>query len=223
LHEYTIFLILIAVIKGDIVATRKLKDPERWLVPLKELLSTWGKSPQQWELVWGDFFQLEVTKPEEALQKALEIKALLKKIDPKEAGKTISTLDVRMAIGIGEKEYTGTRISESNGPAFINAGDKFEKLKKEKINLAIQSPFPAFDAEINLYLKLAGTFMDRWTVSAAELMAVVLRNPDATQAEIGKALGIKQSAVSGRWNRANATEVLKINNTYRSKLKSLIS
>lgn len=213
---------MIAVIKGDIIATRKLKDPERWLIPLKELLNRWGKTPRQWELVWGDFFQLEVANPEDALQKAMEIKALIKKIKPKDAGKTISTLDVRMAIGIGEKEYTGKRISESNGPAFINAGEKFEKLKREKTNLAVQSPFPAFDDEINLYLKLASTFMDKWTVYSAELMAIALQNPDATQAEIGKALGIGQSGVSGRWKRANTEEILEINKTYRAKLKELL-
>jgi len=41
---------------------------------------------------------------------------------------------VRMAIGIGGKSYSGDRITESNGEAFINAGEKFEELEKEKFN-----------------------------------------------------------------------------------------
>ncbi len=73
--------------------------------------------------------------------------------------KKISTIDVRMAIGIGEKTYSGKRVSESNGPAFIYSGEKFETLKKQNINLAIQSPWKDFDKEINLYLKLASTFI----------------------------------------------------------------
>ena len=64
---------MIAVVKGDIIASRKLVDQEKWLLPLKDLLSSWGESPKNWELVWGDFFQIEFQHPEEALQKIFEI------------------------------------------------------------------------------------------------------------------------------------------------------
>lgn len=201
---------MIAVIKGDIIASRRLSNQEEWLQPLKTLLNKWGKTPKQWELVWGDFFQLEISEPEVALEKALKIKALIKKTD---------SIDVRMSVGIGEKTFSGTRISESNGPAFVNAGDKFEKLKKEKINLAIQSPWPELDKEMNLYLKLAGTIMDSWSVSSAELMEIILNYPEATQEEIGKTLGIKQNSVSGRWSRAKVDEILEIEEIYRQKIK----
>jgi len=201
---------MIAVIKGDIIASRTLDNQEKWLQPLKKLLNRWGKTPKQWELVWGDFFQLEISDPEVALKRALQIKSLIKKS---------GTIDVRMSIGIGEKTFSGTRISESNGPAFVNAGDKFEKLKKEKINLAIQSPCPELDKEMNLYLKLAGTIMDSWSVSSAELMEIVLNHPEATQEEIGKKLGIKQNSVSGRWSRAKVDEILEIEEIYRQKIK----
>ena len=204
---------MIAVIKGDIIASRKLTNQEEWLEPLKSLLNEWGKTPQQWELVWGDFFQLEITEPEIALKKALKIKALIKKS---------GIIDVRMSIGIGEKTFAGKRISESNGPAFVNAGDKFEKLKKEKINLAIQSPWLELDKEMNLYLKLAGTIMDSWSVSSAELMEIVLQSPEATQQEIGKKLGIKQNSVSGRWSRAKVDEILEIEKIYSQKIKNAL-
>ena len=71
---------MIAVIKGDIVSSRKIADPEKWLLPLKALFNEWGASPGQWELVWGDTFQLEIERPEEALKRALQVKALIKKI-----------------------------------------------------------------------------------------------------------------------------------------------
>jgi hypothetical protein len=70
---------MIAVIKGDIVASRKMDIPEKWINPLKDLLASWGTAPKKWELVWGDFFQLETDRPEDALYKALAIKALIKK------------------------------------------------------------------------------------------------------------------------------------------------
>lgn len=213
---------MIAVIKGDIIASRKLVDQEKWLLPLKELLNTWGKSPQNWELVWGDFFQIEFQQPEESLRKIFEIKALIKKIEPLDNRKLKGTIDVRIAAGIGTKSYVGQRISESNGSAFIYAGEKFDLLKKENVTMGVKSHCPNFDNEINLYLKLAGTFIDKWSVSSAQLIEIVLKNPTITQQEIGNRLGIKQSAVSGRWSRANVDELLAVEKMYRNKIKALL-
>jgi len=42
--------IMIAVISGDIIASRKLEDQGVWLEPLQNLLNTWGKSPKDWKL-----------------------------------------------------------------------------------------------------------------------------------------------------------------------------
>lgn len=211
---------MVAVITGDIIASRKLVNQDKWLLPLKNLLATWGDSPKNWELVRGDFFQVEINNIEEVLKKALEIKALIKKVQPVDEHKKASTIDVRLAIGIGEKNYTGESISESNGTAFINSGDKFDLLKKENVTLGVKSPWKEFDEEINLYLKLAGIFMDKWTVSSAELMQIILNNPKITQEEIGKKLGIKQSGVSRRWNRANVNEILEVEKMFRKKFNN---
>ena len=211
---------MIAIIKGDIVSSRKIENSEKWLLPLKGLFNEWGKSPGQWEIVWGDSFQLEVDRPEEALRKALRVKALIKKIVSDETNKSL--IDVRMAIGIGEKSYSGERITESNGEAFINAGEKFEELEKEKSNLLVKSPWPDFDGEMNLFIRLASVFMDKWSVASAELVEVALKHPNYTQNEIGRRLGIKQNSVSGRWKRANINEVLSMEQMYRRKLKMLL-
>ena len=55
-----------------------------------------------------------------ALKMTFEIRAIVKSIIPEDSKKNKS--DVGMAIGIGEKEYSGERISESNSEAFIFAG-----------------------------------------------------------------------------------------------------
>src|SRR5690625_4006703 len=171
---------MIAIITGDIIASRKLIDQGKWLIPLKNLFQKWEKNSKDWKLNRGDSFQLEIKDIESSLRKALEIKTTIKKT---------GVVDVRLAIGIGEKTYSGESISESNGPAFINSGEKFDSLKKENITLGVKSPWTDFDEEINLYLKLMGLFMDNWSISSAELMQVVLQNPTATQEEIGKQLG----------------------------------
>lgn len=204
---------MIAVITGDIIASRLVLDQDKWLVPLKSLFNNWGIRSKDWELERGDFFQVEVNNPLDALKKALQIKALIKKVEP---------LDVRMAIGIGEKTYTGESISENNGEAFIYSGEKFDSLDKENITLGIKTTWEEFDEEMNLYLKLAGTFMNKWSVSSAELMEIVLKEANITQDEIGKRLGIKQNSVSGRWNRANVNEILEVEKMFRKKIYALI-
>lgn len=213
---------MVAIITGDIMASRKLKNQEKWLIPLKNLFNKWGDSPKEWKLDRGDFFQVEVAHPEDALKKAIEIKALIKKVEPLDERKKISTINVRMAIGIGEKSYSAENISESNGSAFINSGEKFDLLKKENTTLGIKTPWKDFNEEVNIFLKLVGIFMDRWSVSSAELVDFVLKNPKATQDEIGQKLGIKQSAVSRRWNRANINEMLEVEELFRKKIKTLV-
>jgi len=211
---------MIAVITGDIVASRKLVNQEKWLSPLKNLFTSWGFQPKDWKLERGDFFQVEIANPDDVLLRAFEIKALIKKVEPLDHRKKISPIDVRMAIGIGEKNFSGETISESNGPAFYYAGDIFDLLKKEDATIGIKSPWPDFDEEMNLYLKLAGTFMDTWSVSSAELVNIVLKSPNSTQEEIGIHLGIKQNSVSGRWNRAHVDELLAVEKMFRRKIKS---
>jgi hypothetical protein len=192
------------------------------LQPLKDLLAKWGSTPEQWEVVWGDFFQLEIPNPADALQAAFEIKTLIKKIKPPTSQKMMSIIDVRMAIGIGEKTYSAKRISESNGTAFIYSGEKFDTLKKENVTIGVKSNWQTFDDDINLYLKLTDTLMDRWTVSSAELAEIVLQTPHITQEQIGQQLGIKQSGVSGRWNRTYIDEILKVERAFRRKIELLL-
>ncbi len=211
---------MVAIITGDIISSRKIVHQEKWLSPLKNLLESWGENPKDWKLDRGDFFQVEINNIDEALKKALQIKALIKSVKPNDENKKISTIDVRLAIGIGEKTYSGESISESNGPAFINSGEKFDVLKKENVTLGIKTPWKDFDEEINLFFKLASTFMDKWSVLSAELMLIVLNNPNITQGDIGKKLGIKQSGVSKRWSRANINEILEVERIFRKKIKN---
>jgi hypothetical protein len=213
---------MIAIITADIINSRKLVNQEIWINPLKKLLTNYGTTPQKWEIYRGDYFQIEIDEPQEALLLALKIKALIKSINVNEERKKANSIDVRMAIGLGTKEYTADRISESNGTAFIHSGEKFEKLKKEKSTLAIQSSFPNFDYEMNLYLKLACIQMDSWTVNSATLFTTLFEDPEKKQAEIGTVLGIGQNSVSGRFKRAHVDEIQELDKMYRFKLKEIM-
>lgn len=203
---------LVGIITGDIINSRSTQ-PRQWLSILKKTLSAEGESPEAWEIYRGDSFQLQVKNPSAAFLTAIRIKANLK---------SVKYLDVRMAIGIGMKEFPASKITESNGEAFIYSGEKLESLQQEKQNLAIKSPWNEFDREMNLYFRFASIAMDNWSAGAANLIRILVDNPDITQTTLAKKLKITQSAVSGRQKRAYYQEIRDLEDLFRQKLEKLM-
>jgi len=206
--NFYLYLIMISIITGDIINSRKLPS-NIWLDGLKRILNAHGLQPKNWEIFRGDAFQLEVSEPEEALRIAIQIKAFLKTVK----------LDARMSIGIGDKTYDASKISESNGTAFVRSGESFDQLKKQKNTLTINSGNGDFDNEINLMLRLAQTFMNNWLVQSAEFVLTAIENPTLSQEEMGIKLKINQAAVSRRRKRAQFDLMLELENHYREKIK----
>src|SRR5690554_670202 len=198
-----------SVITGDIIKSRSISNPELWLHTLKNAITTIEPDNSLWEIYRGDSFQIEIKDAKKSFEAALYLKACIK---------TIKELDVRLAIGIGTKTYSGTQITESQGEAFQNSGETLETLKKEKQSLKIKTPNKQLNKELNLYFRLALVSMDRWTVNSAEIVKVSLENPDAIQEELGKLLGINQNAISRRQKRANLEEILELDSMYQHKI-----
>ena len=202
-----------SVITGDIINSRQVKNSRLWLSPLKKTLSSEGNSPKTWEIYRGDSFQIEIKDPSKALLVALKIKVTIK---------CTKGLDVRMAIGIGQKDFVGPKVTESNGEAFVNSGEKLETIKKEKQNLAIKTPWPEFDKEMNLCIRLGLIAMDNWTTGAAHLIKILFDNQDITQSKLAIKLKISQSSVSEKMKRAFYSEIMELESFYQEKVKNLI-
>lgn len=201
---------MIVILTADIINSRKLSS-KKWINDFKALLLTFGKSPNDWEIYRGDELQMEIKNPEDALLIAFQIKAFFKSIN----------LDVRMSLGFGDKTYKTRKITESNGTAFVRSGETFETLKKQKVNLALNSGSEAFDEELNLMLKLSLSFMDNWLQQSAEFVLIAIQNPTLSQEEIGVKLGINQAAVSRRQKRSNFDLLMQVENYFRKKIKTL--
>jgi hypothetical protein len=197
-----------AVITGDIINSTQ-RAPTLWLPTLKSALGEWGSEPSDWELYRGDSFQLRLSNPLHLMDAAVWIKAAIR---------THSGLDVRMGIGVGEISYRAERITESNGTAFIHSGEIFDQLGKMDQHIALQTPWPALDKEVNITLRLALIPMDRWTSTSALTVLEVLKHPGLTQTELGSKLGIAQNAVSTRLSRAHLDAILQWKDYFPTKL-----
>lgn len=199
---------MISILTGDIINSRK-KDDHFWLKTLKETLDTFGKSPKYWQVYRGDSFQLEIENCENAFYAALKLKSHLKSTE---------NIDVRIGIGIGEKEFNVDRITESNGEAYINSGFAFDTyLKKQTI--AIKTPWQEIDEELNIAFDLALLTMDSWTKNSAEVFKLSLESENSTQKKIATILGITQGRVSERQKRSGFEPIMKLEKRFRKLIK----
>lgn len=202
-----------SVITGDIIKSREQSNPEIWINALKNALSTLESDTKYWEIYRGDSFQIEVRDVYKSFQAAAYIKACIK---------MIKGLDVRLAIGIGNKTYQGKDVTESNGEAFVFSGETLESLKKEKQNLRIKTKDHIINEELNLYFKLALVSMDNWTANSAEIVKLSIENPKALQHELAERIGTTQNAISKRQKRAGLENILELDLMYRQKTDKLI-
>jgi len=198
---------MIGILTGDIINSRKIA-PTEWLTLLKGEFNAYGSQPHQWDIYRGDSFQLEVPALQ-ALETAIHIKAIIKQF---------KQLDVRIAIGIGVKTYTSTNIKESNGSAFINSGECFEKLKKN--TLALQTPWADVDEVINIMIKLATLTMDNWSPEYSKIMKTKLEYPNKTQKQLAGLLQKTQSTVSAGLKRVGYDEIISLNTYYQNLIQT---
>jgi hypothetical protein len=174
-----------AVITGDLVKSRKIIDAD--IVPviesLKETFNTINhklfEGKGSFEIYRGDSFQAFVPKPELALLVAIIIRARLRTYEPSFSlsGNSKNTkpilnayTDARIAIGIGAVSSIATRITESQGEAFIKSGHAFDAMIKDNGCLAINTPWANTNEELEVTCKLADAIIKKWTVSTAEAM-----------------------------------------------------
>lgn len=200
-----------SVITGDIIKSKAQANPEVWISTLKKALSKLESDHSNWKIYRGDSFQIEIEDVMDSFEAAVYIKSCIK---------MIRGLDVRLAIGIGDKTYQGKNVTESNGEAFIFSGETFESLKKEKQNLKIKTKDTALNKELNLYFKLALISMDNWTVNSAEIVKLSLEQPKALQQELAEQVGTNQNAISKRQKRASLDTILELDKLYQQKLST---
>lgn len=209
---------MIAVITGDMVASRKMPDKRLWLQRLKEIIERKSGLPKtpRWTIYRGDGFQIELPRPTDALRIALLIRSGLRSVPQFDALK----LDARMGIGIGAKGYKGRTIAEADGEAFQLSGAVLDGLQSKGQKLEIRSPFADFDKSVNVSLSLASVIIDDWTQASAELVWTSLSS-SLTQKKMSKLLKISQPAVHKRYASSHLKELTELLRYYEEQLNKL--
>lgn len=201
---------MIAIITGDIINSRKVNS-EIWLPKLKEYFSKIILDSDKWEIYRGDSFQIEVDI-EKAMETTIAIKALIK---------SNNKIDVRMSIGLGEKSFNGTKITESNGTAHINSGEGFEKIKNN--TLILKSPFQEFDEYFNPILKLLGLICNNWKPITSETIFYSLTHRELMQKEIAEKLSKDKTTINKALKRGGYEEVIEIIDLFSKKIQQCLS
>ena len=199
---------MVAVITGDIINSRE-GAVAQWINHLKKTLDQYGSEPKDWEIYRGDSFQLSIA-PKKAMLAAIHIKLAIKQA---------KSHDVRMAIGIGEEAYSPSKITESNGSAYVRSGECFESLKKQ--TLAIKSNNENFDKTFDVMLGLALLTADNWSSTVAKVIKTAIEHPEKNQKTLAHLLGKSQSTVSESLKRGGFEEIMNMNDFYKTQIHQL--
>src|SRR5690554_1054561 len=186
---------MIAIITGDIINSRTIAV-EQWLPVLEDVLGKFGSREKNWEVFRGDSFQLEVA-PENVVKTAIYLKTAIKAIG----------LDLRIGIGIGNKNFVGNTIKESNGEAFILAGEAFEALKKRTLSIKTRSE--KTNLQVNRIFDLLMLIVEKWNVNISETIRLALDFPDLNQTALAEKMNKKQSQISRELTKSGFDEVFK--------------
>jgi hypothetical protein len=211
--SYSINALGFAVITGDVIQSSKLDAKTRqWLMSeLKAGLKQWAEDFDiDSELIRGDSFQCLVRDPAMALQIALLIRTYVRSLNPTStydlyprAHPTISRptlltkwlFDVRIAIGIADIDYLGTRLAESDGKAFHLSGRALDQLKDGRQTLAIISDDQSKEELASMAI-LLDAIVSKTTALQCEVIHFKLLG--YTEALISGMMNINQSAVNQR-------------------------
>ncbi|MGF1566450.1 MAG: SatD family protein [Flavobacteriales bacterium] len=200
---------MVGVITGDVINSRAIESTSTWLEPLKACLSVYGLQPVDWEIYRGDSFQLLVNV-EQSIDAALHLKSTMR---------SISVIDVRLAIGIGTITHRSNKVTESNGSAFANSGSAFERIVAERKSFGLKTDSQDLNDELKASLELAVILMDNWSPATAKVVAEQIYNPNIAQTELARKLNVSQAAVSQALQRAHYHEIKEYMRTLMERIK----
>lgn len=212
---------MIGVISADLLRSSSYSDKllEQVIVSLNQEFKEIEKQTTEdsaFKIYRGDSFQGVVHNPEEALKIAIQIKAVVNKINLDEKNTSKIVADVRLAIGIGTYDFKRKSVLESNGQAFQFSGRTLDAMKKDYRKLRLMTPSEEINAEFDASLALFDIVSEKWSTASAEVIYYLLKGYKET--EIASALGISQSAVNQRKKAAGWDAIESLLHRYKQAI-----
>jgi hypothetical protein len=214
----------VAALTGDLVGARSSDaergSPLRRVAVLKDalqaLMAECGSAiVSEFQVFRGDSFQ-GIVIPEEAFRVAMMLRAFLRSRSPVRAAS--SALDARIAVGIGDvSEIPSAGVAESDGTAMRRSGSLLDRMKRSGHRLVFATPWPSFDAEVNVECGLLDIVVGRWSKPQSEAI-LLCQLYGRTQKDAANELGVSQPAIAQRLAAAHADAVDMVFHRYQSLL-----
>ncbi len=192
-----------AVITGDIVGSASIDIDERenLVRVLKESFGEINESiikdvHSTFEIFRGDSFQAVLRKPELSLIVSILIRARLRSENVNIPVKK-KNWDARLAIGIGDIEFSTDKTVESDGQAFLFSGRDLDNMKNTGKRLRILTPWDEVNAEMNVSLAFADSVISNWSKYQAQVFYYYLLKNEK-QKELAERIKISQPAIHQR-------------------------
>lgn len=212
-----------AVITADLVGSSEYTNGDWFTMNnrVRNFLEHWNTTEYTEYFAYrGDSLQGLLRDISQALKHAIYLKAFIKSVEL-QGSKRASMADIRISIGIGEINYRGKSIMESNGQAFHNSGRTLDHITKTGQTLALTTPSEELNKEWDVIMTLLDELMERWTIASSEVIWRIIDG--AEDVAIANELGISRSAVSQRKKQAGWDAISKTLNYYQLKFKQDIN
>lgn len=208
----------LAVLTCDLIESRSFSAADRSYIveKLKQKLAKWGPANGGEYIIYrGDSIQAVVENSDGALRHGLYLKSLVKSLRLSNSQRK-SVVDIRISIGIGELDYKGDTLLDSDGSAFQHSGRRLDQMKQSDEGLTLTTSDEEINEEWSVILTLLESVIDGWSLSSAEIVNVILED---SELPIEKVLGISQPAVSLRKKHANWNAIEKTLAYFESQFK----
>lgn len=159
-----------ASISADVICSTSL--PVQSLIELNEYIKKalkvleeryntfWGR------IVRGDTIECILTRPEDAFEIAIFLKAWIKSFRPSECGdySRFSKYGLRIAIGLGEMNIVDRELDMMDGEAIYRSGRLLDNLTGwAKYSMAISMPQQQYEEPFNIILSLINQLINKAT------------------------------------------------------------
>ncbi len=189
------------VLLGDVVRSSKVRDTEGFQRRLQHLLR-----------LLNEKFARDLDAEFKILKGIDEIGAVLRSLKPvpavlREAFFALSPVILRVVVVYGKISvgFSTEDVTQMDGPAFHEAADLMENLKRERLFFRLKAHFPLLDQAISGQVNALTLLKLRWTPEQVEVIRAYRQH--RSQLRVASLLGISQQAVSDRLRRAHWAEI----------------